>query len=234
MRRILLPIALFVLSCSQAFAYGGIGTTSLSTYTNDNVGQLTETGYCNAFNICSTPQFTINGSSSGASVLQAPATGGGTIVLPSGSGTLALASGQAPVACGATCAVTVASAGGNILLNSASGSIATLPAATGTGNSYQFYVTVTVSSNKDAILAASSSDAIVGTAVGENAGTAKIFVGNVGTFHSIQMPFAGTQPSGGFNGDQYFCVDVLANVWNCTGNYQGGTTPTTPYNAATS
>lgn len=209
--------------------------TSMGTYTNDNVGAFTETGYCNPFGVCGTPQISISGSSSGTSVIQAPATGGGTLTLPVGAGTLALATGAAPVVCGATCTVAPnGAAHQSILLNLAAGSVATLPAASGSGNEYTFFVIATVSSNKDAILAASSSDAIVGTAMGENSGTAKFFVGNSGTFHSIQMPFAGTQPSGGFNGDTYTCTDLLANVWNCTGNYQAGTTPTIPYSAATS
>lgn len=142
--------------------------------------------------------------------------------------------GPAAKVCGAACTLTALNSGSTTLLNLAAGSTVTLPAATGTGNIYNFVVSTTVSSNADKILAASSSDAIIGTAIGENAGTAKVFVGNAGTFHSLQMPFAGTQPSGGFAGDSYSCQDISTNVWECNGNYQAGTTPTTPYNAATS
>ena len=142
--------------------------------------------------------------------------------------------GPVPVACGATCSVTAANAGGTVLLSAASGSVATLPAATGTGNVYRFVVSVTVTSVKDAILAASSSDAILGLAIGENGNTPLAFVGSAGTYHSLQMPFAGTQPSGGFKGDSFTCQDISANVWECNGTYQGGTTPTTPFSTATS
>ena len=140
----------------------------------------------------------------------------------------------APTVCGATCTVTAAKAGSTILLNLAAGSIATLPAATGTGNAYNFVVSTTTTSAKDAILAASSSDAIIGTAMGWTGSTAKIFSGNASTYHSIQMPYTGTQPSGGFAGDQFTCTDIATNVWECNGAYEGGTTPTTPYSSGTS
>ncbi len=142
--------------------------------------------------------------------------------------------GPAPVACGATCTVTSANGGGTILLNLAAGSIATLPAASGTGNVYKFIVSVTTTSAKDAILAASSSDAIIGLATGENSNTPLVFAGSAGTYHSLQMPFTGSQPSGGFKGDYFTCTDIAANLWACSGSYQAGTTPTTPYSTATS
>lgn len=140
-------------------------------------------------------------------------------------------SGPAPVACGATCTV---GAGNNLtLLNQAAGSVATLPAATGTGSIHRFRITVLTTSAAEKILTAPITDTIIGTAIGENAGTAKIFVGNASTYHSIQMPFAGSQPSGGFIGDQITCTDIASGVWACDVNYQAGTTPTTPYSAST-
>jgi hypothetical protein len=146
----------------------------------------------------------------------------------------AVYTGPAPTACGATCTLTAANSGTTTLLNLAAGSIATLPAASGTGNVYSFVVSTTTTSAKDAVLAASSSDAIIGLAIGENAGTTKAFAGNASTYHSLQMPYTGTQPSGGFAGDSFTCKDIVTNVWECNGTYQAGTTPTTPYSAATS
>lgn len=141
--------------------------------------------------------------------------------------------GPAPNACGATCSITAANAGQTTLLNQASGSTATLPAATGTGNAYIFVVSVTTSSAADKILAASSSDSILGLSIGENGGTAGVFPGSAGTYHSLQMPFAGSQPSGGFKGDSYTCRDIAIGVWECNGTFQAGTTPTTPFSAST-
>lgn len=142
-----------------------------------------------------------------------------------------LISGPAPNVCGATCTLTAANAEQTTLLNAATGSVATLPAATATGNIYNFVVSTTVSSNKDAVLT-NTTDGIIGLAIGENAGTTKAFAGSA-SIHSLQMPFAGTQPSGGFLGDNFSCQDVAAATWQCTGTYQAGTTPTSPYSTAT-
>ena len=144
------------------------------------------------------------------------------------------ASGPAPVACGSTCTLGAANRYTYTRLDTAGGSVATLPGATGTGNVYKLYVSVATTSAADKVLTNPTTDTIIGTAIGENAGTAKVFVGNAGTFHSIQMPFAGSQPSGGFIGDEIVCTDVASTIWMCNIHYQAGTTPTTPYSASTS
>ncbi len=141
--------------------------------------------------------------------------------------------GPAPVACGSTCTLGTANLGGYTRLDTAGGSAATLPSATGTGNTYKLYISVATTSAQDKVLLTTVTDTIIGTASGENAGTAKVFVGNAGTYHSIQMPFAGSQPSGGFIGDTITCTDVASTIWKCDIQYQAGTTPTTPYNAGT-
>ena len=139
--------------------------------------------------------------------------------------------GPAPVACGATCTASVPNA--TYLLNQAAGSTATLPTSAGTGNTYKFLITVATTSAQEKILLTTVTDTIIGTAIGENGGTAKVFVGNAGTYHSIQMPFAGTQPSGGFIGDSIACTDIATGTWQCQVIFQGGTTPTTPYSSST-
>lgn len=151
------------------------------------------------------------------------------------AGTLTSSGGSihAPTAAGATLAVTDAMSGSSILLNTASGSTATLPAATGSGATFRFYVTATTTSNAHKILAASVSDFMNGIVTGENAGTAKCFASAAATNHSIQMPFTGTQPSGGFIGDWFEVTDIAANLWTVQGMYQAGTTPTTPFSSAT-
>lgn len=134
-------------------------------------------------------------------------------------------------------ALTVASfmAGSTMLLNTAAGSTATLPAATGTGNIYRFAVTTTATSNAHKILAASVSDFLIGNATGHvAAGTTLSFSAAAATAHSIQMPFAGTQPSGGFIGDWYEFTDAATNLWTVKGAYLSGTTSTTPFSSATS
>lgn len=153
------------------------------------------------------------------------------------AGSLAYTSlvGLPSIAVGATLAITAASAGSTFLLNTAAGSVVTLPAATGTGNIYNFVVTTTVTSNSHKILAASSSDNIIGLAIGQNANTPLVFQATVsGTFHSIQMPFAGTTPKGGHEGDGYSFQDIGNNLWYVFGSFTAGTTPTTPFSTATS
>lgn len=143
--------------------------------------------------------------------------------------------GLTPAAAGATKTLTSAQSGTTTVLGTASGSTVTLPASTGSGNSYRFVTTVTTTSAANKILAASSSDNLIGFLTGENAGTAKCFTSASSTGnHSLQMPFTGSQPSGGFQGDWFLFIDVAANTWEVSGCYQAGTTPTTPFNTATS
>lgn len=161
----------------------------------------------------------------------------GTLTIPAGviltgpasSGTVATI-GVPQVLCGATCTAT---GGSLIMLNATGGSVATLPTSTGSGNTVRLRTLVAVASGVAKVLLTTTSDTIIGTAIGENGGTAKVFVGNAGTYHSIQMPFAGTQPSGGFVGDSISCTDVAAGTWACDMLYQAGTTPTTPYSTST-
>lgn len=138
-----------------------------------------------------------------------------------------------PHAGGSTLAVTAAMSGQPILLDTAAGTVATLPAATGSGNVYPFFVTVSTTSNAHKILAHSVADFMQGVVTGENAGTPLAFAGNPAASHSLQMPFAGSQPSGGIHGDWFEFRDVAANLWTVKGMFQGGTTPTTPFSTAT-
>ncbi len=158
---------------------------------------------------------------------------GVTATAPATTGTLALIN-PPPQAGGSTLPVTAAMSGKPILLDTAGGTTATLPAATGTGNKYKFVVTVSTTSAAHKILAASSSDFIIGNAYGYTGSTAKVFGSPAATNHSIQMPNSGSQPSGGIIGDVFDFVDVGTNLWHCIGFYSAGTTPTTPFSSATS
>lgn len=135
---------------------------------------------------------------------------------------------QAPVAVGAAATATI---GKKYLLNTASGSVLTLPAAAGTGGIVSVFVTTTTTSGAHKILANSTADYMNGIAVGENANTAKVFASAAATNHAIQMPFAGSQPSGGFIGDWFELTDIATNLWSVKSAYQAGTTPTTPFSA---
>lgn len=196
-------------------------------------GLSTPGGYIRQSSTVATPNILLSGSTSGTATLKAPAVAGTAVItLPSVSGTLRNVS-LAPIAVGASLTLTAAQAGTSVLLNTAAGSVATLPAATGSGAVFRFVVTTTATSNAHKILAASSSDFINGIAIGFTGSTAKVFASAAATNHSIQMPVAGTQPSGGFIGDYFEFVDVAANLWNVNSMYQAGTTPTTPFSTAT-
>jgi hypothetical protein len=147
--------------------------------------------------------------------------------------TAPIINGPGPVACGATCSVAATQSRVVFLLNQGTGSAATLPTSSGSGNVYRFIVSVANTSNQDKILLNTVTDVIIGTAIGQNAGTAKMFAGSAITSHSIQMPFAGSQPSGGFLGDSITCTDIAAGTYACDVLFQAGTTPTTPYSTST-
>lgn len=217
-------------------AYGEFTTAPrLIVYTADKVGNLTITGFNPNSGVNDAPTFKLNGLTSGVATIKASDVAGTpTITLPAISGMLALSSGSTPVAAGASLTLTTANAGSVILLNTAAGSTVTLPAATGTGAQYRFFVTTTATSNAHKILAASVADFLQGVASGHiAAGTTLTFQGVPSTSHSIQMPFAGTQPSGGFAGDWFRFTDVATNLWSVEGMYQSGTTSTTPFSTAT-
>lgn len=203
----------------------------LLTYTAAATMTMVGTGVTQSVN----NQVTLAGATSGQTILKSTDTAGsGTLTLPTTTGTLAIAS-PAPLAVGSSLAITALNSGQPILLNTAGGSTATLPAASGSGNVFKFVVTTTATSAAHKILAASSSDFLNGVAVGHvSAGTTLTFSAAAATAHSIQMPFAGTQPSGGFIGDWFEFTDVAANLWHVRGMYQSGTTSTTPFSAATS
>lgn len=162
-----------------------------------------------------------------------PGAASDTVVLTAATQTLTnkTIAGPAPIAVGASA---TAAFGKTYLLNTAAGSVLTLPAATGSGGMIRVYVTTTATSGAHKVLAASVSDFFNGIVTGENANTAKCFASAAATNHSLQMPFAGTQPSGGFIGDWFELKDIAANLWTVSGMYQAGTTPTTPFSSATS
>lgn len=134
-----------------------------------------------------------------------------------------------------TLAITAAMSGRPILLNLSTGSIASLPAATGSGNRYRALVSTSLASGAHKVLTNSSADFIIGTVTGGQSGAAaSTFNSPAATNHSIQMPFAGTQPSGGSAGDWFEFADIAVNLWHCSGSFTAGTAPTTPFSAATS
>lgn len=137
--------------------------------------------------------------------------------------------GPTAVSCGASCTMKP----GVTLSNLAAGTSATLPTSSGSGSVYTLIVSTTTTSADVKVLLTTVADVILGTAYGWTGSTAKVFGGTASTYHSIDMPFGGSQPAGGFKGDTITCYDIAAGTYVCNVFYQAGTTPTTPYNTST-
>lgn len=132
-------------------------------------------------------------------------------------------------------AFTAKAASGTYALDTAAGSVLTLPAATGAGTAMIVYVKTSATSNAHKILTSPVTDVLIGRATGSVAAgtTLQFSAAAAAAYHSIQMPFAGTQPSGGLEGDIFEIRDVAAGVWLVNGIYESGTTSTTPFSTAT-
>lgn len=141
-----------------------------------------------------------------------------------------------PVAVGAALTAKAGVSGIVYALDTAAGSVLTLPAAIGSGLKLGAYVKTSATSNAHKILTSPITDKLIGRATGSvAAGTTLQFSGAAAAgYHSIQMPFAGTQPSGGLEGDVFDFTDVAAGVWLVQAQYESGTTSTTPFSTATS
>lgn len=206
---------------------GAGGTLAGFAQPGDIVIDTTDKSLYQNTNTLASPTWTIFESSGGA--------GSFTTLVASGLAQLNGGFLSPPAAGGATKTLTSANAGSVIRLDTAAGSVITLPAATGSGAMFQFAVTQTTTSGAHKILAASSSDNLIGNVAGQTGNAVKQFsAAHASGFHSLQMPFAGSQPSGGFEGDWFDVQDILTNTWMVSGMYQAGTTPTTPFSTATS
>lgn len=141
----------------------------------------------------------------------------------------------APIAVGAALTAKTGVSGLTYALDTAAGSVLTLPAATGSGLFLTAYVKTSATSNAHKILTSPVTDKLIGRATGSVAAgtTLQFSAAAAGAFHSIQMPFAGTQPSGGLEGDTFNFTDVGAGIWLVEAQYESGTTSTTPFSTAT-
>jgi hypothetical protein len=123
-----------------------------------------------------------------------------------------------------------ANAGRTMVLDIASGATVTLPAASGTGNIYKFFVATTVTSNDYIIQVANSSDTMSGMAIVANDGgaTASIFETAADT-DTITMDGSTT---GGILGAQVELQDVASNKFSVTVRTAATGTEATPFSAA--
>jgi len=125
-----------------------------------------------------------------------------------------------------------AHAGRTMNLNIASGATVTLPAASGTGNTYRFFVQTTVTSNNYKIQVASGDDTMSGVAVVANDGgaTASIFETAA---DSDTITLDGTT-TGGILGGHIEIQDVASNKFRVLINQAATGSEATPFSAAVS
>lgn len=107
-------------------------------------------------------------------------------------------------------ATAAAHSGRTVLLDRAAGQAVTLPAATGTGNSYKFFVLTTITSNSTTIKVVGD-DVMAGLAIVANDGgdTASIFE-TAATSDTITFDGSTT---GGIRGATVELQDVAADLW---------------------
>lgn len=98
-----------------------------------------------------------------------------------------------------------------LTLNAAAGLTVTLPAATGTGNHFRFFIGTTVTSNSIVIQVASSTDTMAGLAVVAQ-DAADTLVGWETAADTDTITFNGST-TGGILGDMVELIDVESAVW---------------------
>ena len=122
-------------------------------------------------------------------------------------------------------------AGKLVVLSRAAGITAVLPAATGSGESYEFVIGTTQSGGNAVIKVANSSDTMVGqleTSTTTGATTNGFCEAAGGTDDTITMNGTTT---GGIAGSRVRCRDIKANTWLVEGNLIGSGTLATSLSA---
>ena len=113
----------------------------------------------------------------------------------------------------ATATVTAAAhSGRTVLLDRAAGQALTLPAATGTGNSYKFFVLTTITSNTTTIKVADATDVMAGVAIVANDSDASASIFETAST-SDTITFDGST-TGGIKGATVELQDVATNLWS--------------------
>lgn len=131
-------------------------------------------------------------------------------------------------------AITIDSSFANkpLVFDRAAGVIATLPAASGSGNVYKFFVKTTVTSNNYIVKVANASDAFVGRAIACADGGNGLNGWEVGSGHDT-ITLNGTT-SGGYVGDTIEIVDIATNVFVVNAFINQTGTEETPFSATVS
>jgi hypothetical protein len=119
--------------------------------------------------------------------------------------------------------------GRTITLNRAAGIAVTLPASTGQGAKYQFFIGTTVTSNTTTIKVANASDIMAGFALQAQDAGATLQMFETGATDDT-ITFNGTT-TGGIKGDFVELEDVSLNVWRVRVTSAGTGTEATCFSA---
>ena len=123
-------------------------------------------------------------------------------------------------------------AGRTMVFDIASGATVTLPAASGTGNVYKFFVKTTVTSNSYKIQVANANDTMAGVAIvaNDSDNSASLFETAAA---SDTITLDGTT-TGGILGGQVEIQDVASNIFSVAIRGAATGTEATPFSAAVS
>lgn len=125
-------------------------------------------------------------------------------------------------------------AGCTIVFNDADGATVTLPAATGTGNLYRFFVAITVTSNSDKIKVANATDIMAGNIIGNSTGDTPDLAQPWPTAADSDTITLNGSTKGGILGDWIELEDVAAGLWSVRGIISQSGIEETPFSAAVS
>lgn len=149
-------------------------------------------------------------------------------------GSVITGGGSGPLAAGSTKTLTADDSGKLVALDTAAGSVVTLPAATGTGAKYRFYVSVLATSNSHIVKVANASDTMIGGIViadTDTGGAASSFAA-AATSDTITLNRSTT---GSVALGEYLEVeDIASTKWLVSGWIAGTGTVATPFSATVS
>jgi hypothetical protein len=123
-------------------------------------------------------------------------------------------------------------AGIPLVFTRTAGVVVTLPAATGTGDVYKFFVNTTVTSNSYKVQVANATDVICGLAFGDDGDGEPANAWPSGASSDTITMDGSTQ--GGLKGDSIEIIDVATGLFSCKVFITQSGTEATPFSAAVS
>lgn len=134
---------------------------------------------------------------------------------------------------GATRTLTEDESGSIVLFDKADGIVVTLPVAAPVGTTYDFAVSVTLTSNVYKFITGAATELMVGQILGcdtDTGNTTIVWPGLVGSSYiAVSMNKTTT---GGIKGDTFTATKLDATTWSVNGHVNNNGTVATPYSAS--